>query len=303
MSKSKSAFIYLIIANSIWGIAAPIFKWSLATIHPFTIAFLRFAFAALLIALIAHPRQLKIKLKHLPLFILAGIFGIGVNIGAFFVGIQHTESINSPIISSSGPIFLILGSMLFLKEKPTRHMLMGNLIGLTGVLLIVLEPMLHSSPSSALYGNLLLILATIGSIVGTIVIKDLAKWYNAFTLSFWTFLIGSITFVPFFLQEYHQYGLLPQLQFPGLTGVIFGALFPSLTAYTLFYWSLKYVLASQTSVFTYIDPVAAIIVAAPLVHEYPTPIFVLGSILVFLGVYVAERRNTVHSLHHFLAKR
>lgn len=302
MSKAKLAVIALIFANIIWGAASPIFKWSLENIHPFTLAFLRFIIPTLIIALIA-PTKLKIKPKHFFLFVLSGLFGVTINIAAFFIGIEHTASINSPIISSAGPVFLILGSMFFLKERPSRNMLIGNLIGLTGVLLIVLEPLLHVTPSTSLYGNFLLILATFGSIIGTIIVKQLSKWYSAFTISFWTFGIGAATFLPFFLQEYQKYGLLPQLKFPGLMGVLFGAILSSLIAYTLLYWALRYVLASTTTVFTYMDPVVAIIVAAPLVHEYPTPIFVFGSILVFLGVYVAEKRLPYHPFHKLFTKR
>lgn len=301
MSKTKLAVIALIIANIIWGAAAPIFKWSLQDIHPFTLAFLRFFLPTLFIGLIA-PNKLKIKIKHFLLFLVAGFFGVSINIGAFFIGIEHTASINSPIISSAGPVFLILGSILFLKEKPSKKMLIGNLIGLTGVLLIVLEPILHTSPNVSIYGNFLLILATLGSIIGTIAVKDLTKYYSAFTISFWSFLIGSITFFPFAFSEYQKFGLIQQLHFQGLMGVLFGAVLSSFIAYTLLFWALKYLMASQTTVFTYMDPVVAILIAAPLVHEYPTAIFGFGTILVFLGMYVAERRIPYHPIGRLLRK-
>jgi drug/metabolite transporter (DMT)-like permease len=43
--KRKLAIIALIISNTIWGAASPIFKWSLQNVHPFTLAYLRFALA------------------------------------------------------------------------------------------------------------------------------------------------------------------------------------------------------------------------------------------------------------------
>ena len=110
MSKKKLAVVALIIANVIWGAAAPIFKWSLTDIHPFTLAFIRFSIPVVIFALL-FPKHIKIKLKDFPLFLLAGLLGIGVNISAFFMGLERTASINSPIISSSGPLFLLLGSI------------------------------------------------------------------------------------------------------------------------------------------------------------------------------------------------
>lgn len=302
MSKAKLAVIALIVANIIWGTAAPIFKWSLQEIHPFTLAFLRFSIPALIFALL-FPHKLKIRVRDFHLFLLAGLLGIGVNISGFFMGLERTASINSPIISSSGPLFILLGAMLFLKEQPSKKMLLGNVIGLTGVLLIILEPIIHVSHTTSLAGNLYLVLATLGSVGGTLVVKQLTKRYDPRTILFWTFFIGSITFIPQLSQELEQYGLTSQLHTIGITGALFGAFLSSLTAYFLYYWSLKYIDASQTTVFTYMDPVAAVLVAAPLIHEYPTPLFLFGTILVFFGIFVAEGRLHYHPIHLLFKKR
>lgn len=301
MSKTKLSILALIIANIIWGASAPIFKWALQDIHPFTLAFLRFAVPALFVLLL-KPKAIKIKSKDFFAFLMAGLLGVSVNITGFFLGIERTESINSPIISSSGPIFLILAAIVFLKERPTRKMLLGNLIGLTGVLLIIVEPLLKHGPSASFLGNLLILMATFGSIAGTIFIKKLAKKYSALTITFWTFSIGAITFIPFFLQEVGKYGIVEQFHMQGLFGAFYGVLFSSFIAYTLSYWALKYLLASQTTVFAYMDPVIAIIIAAPLVHEYPNAFFVFGSFLVFFGIFVAEGRIHYHPIHLLFKK-
>lgn len=305
MSKAKLAVIALIVANIIWGAAAPIFKWSLYNIHPFTLAFLRFFLPALFI-LFYRPKSIFIKAKDIPLFLMAGLLGISINIGAFFLGIQKTLSINSPVISSSGPVFLILASILFLKEHPTKKMLLGNLIGLTGVFLIIVQPFLHEGTKTSLnsfQGNLLLLLATFGSIGGTLFVKKLARKYHALTITFWTFFIGSVTFIPFFAAEVARYGIVAQFHYAGIIGTVYGVIFSSFIGYTFLYWSLRYLLASQTSVFTYMDPVVAILIAAPLVHEYPDFFFLLGSFLVFFGIFVAEGRIHYHPIHLLFKKR
>lgn len=304
MSKVKLAVLALIVSNIIWGAAAPIFKWSLYNIHPFTLAFLRFFLPALLI-LVCRPKSIAIKAKDIPAFVMAGLLGISINVGGFFLGIEKTLSINSPIISSSGPVFLILASIMFLKEHPTKKMLLGNLIGLTGVFLIIAEPIIHAGTKTSLTtfeGNLYLLIATFASIAGTIFIKKLAKKYHALTIAFWTFLIGSVTFIPFSVPEIAHYGILQQLHFAGIMGVLFGAIFSTFIGYTLSYWALRYLLASQTTVFTYMDPVVAILIAAPLVHEYPDFFFLLGSFLVFLGIFVAEGRIHYHPIHLLFRK-
>ncbi len=296
MSKTKLAVLALIIANIIWGAASPLLKWSMEVVHPFTLAFARFAIPALLVALI-RPQSLTIRMKDVPLFFAAGVFGSVINIGAFLLGINQTTSINSPIISSAGPVFLLLASIIFLKEHPTRKMLLGNLLGLTGVLLIVVEPLLRATRSASLMGNLLLVVATIGSVSGTIFAKKLARRYDAFSITFWTFAIGSIFFIFPMLREIGTYGLLPQLSRQGLFGIVYGAVFSSFIGYLLFFWSLKHLFASQTSVFTYMDPIVAMLIAAPLLGEYPNLFFIAGTFLVFFGIFVAEGRIHYHPIH------
>ena len=302
MSKTKLAVMALIVANVIWGASSPLFKWALHDIHPFTLAFLRF-FVPVLFILILTPREIPIRLKHVSLFALAGLLGVGINITGFFMGIERTASINAPIISSSGPVFLLLGSMLFLREHPSKKMLLGNVIGLTGVLLIILEPILHANHASSVAGNLFLILATLGAVGGTLCVKRLARRYNPLTIVFWTFLIGSATFLPGAVNEIEKVGILPQLQFPGLVGALFGIFLSSFLAYSIYFYALKYMSASQTTVFTYMDPIVAVLIAAPLLHEYPTILFLFGSFLVFFGIFVAEGRLHYHPLHLFFRKK
>lgn len=64
----------------------------------------------------------------------------------------------------------------------------------------------------------------------------------------------------------------------------------SLAAYFLQTWALKYLTAADVSVFTYIDPVVTLLVAAPLLGEFPDGVFVSGSVLVLLGIFMAEGR-------------
>ena len=53
----------------------------------------------------------------------------------------------------------------------------------------------------------------------------------------------------------------------------------------------------EVGVFTYIDPVIAVLIAMPLLGEYPTPTFFIGSLFVFLGIFIAERRLHWHPFH------
>ena len=130
----------LIITNIIWGAASPIFKFALQNIPPFTLAFIRFFFAGLIFVPFVINKWQPLTVRQWIEIILVGFFGVTINISFFFLGLAKTESINAPIIASSGPIFIYLLSVQFLKEKPKLKVFTGMLVGLLGVLIIILSP-------------------------------------------------------------------------------------------------------------------------------------------------------------------
>lgn len=292
----KTAIIALIIANIIWGAASPIFKWSLENIQPFTLAFFRFAIGALLI-LPFSIKYLKFDKKDLMSILGLTIAGITLNIPFFFFGLKYTASINAPIIASAAPIFIILLSIPIFKEKPKRIKIIGALIGLLGVIVIFLKPLIEGGVNLSVIGNFFLIMATFAAIIHTIISKRIMDKYNPLTISFYSFAIGALTFFPAFLFEVINSQSLSNINMKGFVGIVYGAIFCTVLAYYFFYFALKYLAASEVSLFSYVDPVAAIALAIPLLGEIPTLAYYIGAFFVFFGIYIAEDKLPYH---HFI---
>lgn len=289
----------LIIANVIWGMASPIFKFALTNIPPFTLAFIRFFFSGLIFLPLALNKWQRLTTKQWLEIILVGFFGITINISFFFLGLERTESINVPVIASSGPIFIYLLSIIFLRERPKLRVLSGMLIALVGVLLIILSPLIVDGKKfvlGAIEGNLFILVATMGSVFQTIFGRDVLKKINPMQVAAITFLFGSLTFMPFIPKEFSNWNI-SLLNTAGWTGIVFGVFFSSAIAYFLFYYGISRLSAQEVGVFTYIDPIAAIIIAAPLLHEYPNIFYIFGGLLIFGGIYFAEKRIHWHPFH------
>jgi len=289
----------LIIANVIWGMASPIFKFALTNIPPFTLAFIRFFFAGLIFLPIALNKWQKLTARQWLEIILVGFFGITINISFFFMGLGKTESINVPVIASSGPVFVYLLSIIFLREKPKLKVLAGMLFALSGVFLIILSPLILDGKKfvfRAIEGNLFILIATFGSVLQTVFGHGVLKKVNALQVSAITFLFGSLTFIPFIPKELAIWDI-SFLNFAGLTGIIYGVFFSTALAYFLFYYGVSKLNAQEVGIFTYIDPLAAIVVAGPLLNEYPNLFYLIGGVLIFGGIYFAEGRVHWHPFH------
>lgn len=295
----QKAVLALILANFIWGAASPIFKWSLADIEPFTLAFLRFFPAALILFPFAI-KKLKVQKEDWLKLVLISLAGITFNISFFFSGLKLAPSINAPIIATSAPLFLLIGCFCFLKEKLKTKILLGTLVGFVGVMIVILRPLVENGFETAIIGNLLFVLATISAVIHTILAKKIIPKYEPITITFWIFTLGALSFLPFLYLEVAKYGFLTDLALPGIIGIIFGVVFCSVLAYLLFHFALKNLWAQEVGIFTYLDPLVAILIAVPLLGEIPTPTYLLGGVLVFAGMFIAEGRIPYHPINFFL---
>lgn len=292
----NSAILALVIANVIWGAAAPIYKYVMAngTLDPMTLAFTRFFIASLLL-LPFVAKDLKIQKRDLLYIFLIG-FTIAIHIGLLNIALVYTSSINAPIIGSAAPLFLVPISFLVLKEAFSIRKIIGCIIGFIGVLLILLLPVIEHGFDKSLGGNLLLVASTFTAVAHTVLTKEVIERYKPMVLVWWSFLIASIVFAPFMFANnppFLEKGFLAVDMF----GIVYSAVFASVICYILYYFALKRLDASDVGMFTYLDPVVTVFVAIPLLGEIPNLEYFIGTFLVFLGIYVAEQRIHYHPIN------
>lgn len=296
LSKIQLAVIALIITNMIWGAASPIFKWSLEEISPFTLAFLRFSIAALILLPFIR-KNMKLKREDIPYIVFLSVIGLTFHIAYYFTGLRLSSSINVPIISSAAPIFLIIGSTLFLHEKIKKKVIFGMTVSLAGVVLIILRPIFETGVDNSLIGNLLFTVSMGLSVFYTLMLKEISPKYNPLTLTFWIFVISSISFIPLVIFETGGLYLNFSWDAKSMIGIGFGAVLCSVVAYSLHAFAIKYISASEVALFAYVDPVIAMLIARPLLGETITSTFLVGAVLIFFGIFLAEGRLHYHPIH------
>ena len=296
----QKACLALIIANIIWGAASAVFTLALENIPPFTLAFLRFLIgAAVLLPLAWKQLNLKFQSRRDFLLLLGMTFsGITVNIIFFFFGIKLTYAMNGPVIASAAPVVTLLVAMLFLKEKFRWKRLLGMILGSLGILVIVFEPLAERGVDGSVLGNFYLILAMLGAVGGTITGRKLVQKYPSSSITFWSFVIGTASFLPLAISEnLKNPQIFRLLDWRGYTGIIFGGFLSSAAGYGLFNWGLAKIQASDSVMFNYIDPIAGTILAVLLLQEPITKPFVLGTALIFVGIFIAEGRLHYHPIY------
>ncbi len=298
--------VALIITNAIWGAAAPIFKYSLENIPPFTLGFVRFLVASILFLPFVKAEQFKhLSGRHWIYIAIGSIVGMFLHIALFLLGLLKAPSINAPLIGSTGPILLYFASIKFLRERRSRKVLFGMFIGLIGTLFVIFSPVggigADELVTDELIGNLYLFIAVIAGTVGVVMFKKVAHRLNSVNLTTVSFLFTTLGFYPFSLWELRSWSFA-QLDLRGIIGLVFGIIFVSAIAYVLYIYGLARIKAEEVGIFTYVDPVVAVLIAIPLLHEYPGPMYLIGALFVFVGIFVAENRLHWHPFHRIKMK-
>lgn len=293
--KRKLAYAALTITAIIWGAALPIVKPSLQYISATQFLYFRYLLATPLLIPVLIRSYLNIRPKGILLLkILAlEIFGTPLSLLVLYEGLSKTSALEASLIATTGPIFVTIGGIIFLKEKEESREWIGLTLSLIGTLILVLEPIINGNNhvvTFSISGNLLVILYNLMWAIYLIIAKKLYKNLPKIFISSITYPIA-LLFFTILLRLTDNPTPLTLLQIPE---VIFAALYMStlgsVIAFTLYMYGQNLIEASEASLFSYLNGIIAIPIAFLLLHEVPTSLMFTAMILIAAGVFIAEYR-------------
>lgn len=286
------AHVALLAANFIYGINYSIAKAVMPDyIKPLALVSLRSISAALLfwVTSLFLPRE---KVSHKDLLYLLGcsFFGVVINQIFFLAGLNLTSPINSSILISTNPIFAFVFAALILKERITFLKGSGLAIGLTGVIILILQNGTPDVGSTTFLGDVITLINTISWAFYTVIIKRMLEKYHPVTVMKWTFLFGMLTTVP---AGYGQWSTMDWTAIPlkAVLGIAFVVVFATYLGYLLISFGLRRLSPTIVSTYTYIQPVIAAYLASIMGQDHIDLVMVVSALLIFTGVFVVSRQR------------
>ena len=261
-------------------------------VPPISLAFWRWLTVFLMLLPFFYSEILSnkkfINKEFWKLFFL-GSMGCGV-CGAFpFIAGMSTTMANMGIIYTSSPVFIIILSVMFFKDKINFSRILGLVLCLIGVLAIIskgnLDLLINFKFTS---GDLWMIGAAMGWAIYSIY---LLNWKSKFSLMARFTLIamfGAISLFPFYiLEEVFYFNTNFNNNF--IFWVLFAAISPGIIAFTLYTKVQKYLGASLTGFTLYIFSIYSAIYGIILFDEVLLNFHYFGAAFVFAGVYLARK--------------
>jgi len=288
------AFLVAFLAAVIYGVTFTIAKNVMPIyIKPYGFIVLRVIGATLLFWLSSFfIKREKIALKDYAIIFFAAIFGIAINMLAFFKGLDYTTPINASVIMVVTPILVLILSAIILKEKITNRKVIGVFIGLIGaIVLIAYGQGLHLDNSNIELGNLLVFLNAASYSLYLIIVKKLTEKYHPITFAKWLYLFGFFLVLPF---GYHDLTMVEWHSLP--TDIIykigFVVVFATFFTYLFNLLAIRKLKPTTVSVFIYLQPVIATIYALFMKSDTLNDVKIIAAIFIFTGVYIVSKPAT-----------
>jgi drug/metabolite transporter (DMT)-like permease len=297
VNKSPSAHLALFMVNTLYGASHVLAKGVMPLyLTPNVFILFRALGATLLFWLVKtfFVRE-KIARKDLLLLATCGLFGVAINQLFFFHGLNLSSSINSGIIMAVNPILVVILSFFLLKEKITLGRSIGILMGTTGAILLTLTA--GTGKGDSMLGDFFLFINAASYAVYLVLAKPLMKKYSPLTVITYVFTFGVafILLYPPTLSELvvTNFQVIPFDVWIKIAYVVVGVTF---FTYLLTMYGLKYLSASVSSAYIYIQPVlvmffAYIFSSLGLADDYTGTITwtkIMYMLTIFAGVYITS---------------
>ena len=251
------------------------------------IATYRMVFASLiLLPYVLYKKKGRIwERKEIGWLVVSGLF-LSLHF-AFWIGsLKYTSVASSVVLVTTYPIFVGIGSRLFLKERMGRYLILGIILSVLGSGLISYGDMTISG--EALMGDGLAFLGAIAASGYFLVGRKMRKSQDLLSYIFPVYSTAGFLLVVFsLLSQRHFFGY----SWTTYLFLLLLALIPQLIGHTTINWALKYLPASMVAL-TYLgEPVGSTILAYFILNEELTPWKVFGGILILAGILTALKKS------------
>ncbi len=208
--------------------------------------------------------------------------------------LQYIPTGLSALIGALYPLSVVIIEMVVFKSRNiTVFTFIGLLLGLTGVGIVFYENAFHHQPGGFLFGVALSVIAMLSWSIGSLILTRSAIKMNPYYAIGWQMLISSLLLF-IFTQFSGQTIPMAEISTKGWLVIAYLVLAGSILSFVAFIYSMKKLPVAVASLYAYINPLVAMVVAALVLNEKLTVYILWGAIVTLLGVFMVNysiRRN------------
>ncbi len=216
---------------------------------------------------------------------IASFLGLFMTQLSFLFAITKATAIDASIMSTLSPIMTLIISAIVINERITWSGVTGIILSLVGVLILIFNcvSIRSGADSTSIWGIVGMLVNTLSFATYVGVFKPLIQKYSVVTFMKWMFLFSSLMALPFSFSAFGASDLaaVPMNVMWQVIYVVVGATFIS---YFLIPVAQKRLRPVVVCMYTYVQPVIAMVIALAMGLDHLSLLKVLASVLVFTGV-------------------
>ena len=255
---------------------------------PLSFAWLRVVGSALILAFVAR-RDPSPPLSRDDGRRVAGfaILGVVLNQTLFLTGLSFTTIPVAAILITTIPVFAAGAAIALGRERASVHRVGGIVLAAAGALLVVSGESFKGTWHSFI-GATMIVANCLSFALYLVLSKPAMARLSARRVVARMFAVGSVLMLPISaLSLWRQnWGAVSPRAWLALVLVILG---PTVGAYLLNAWALRFADSSLVAAYTYVQPVLATLLGAAFLGEHVHAVLAVAALMIFGGVWLAGR--------------
>lgn len=229
--------------------------------------------------------------RNIVLLVVSGGL-IGFNWILLFEAYNYTSVAVATLCYYLAPVFVIIASPFVLGEKLTARKTLCVIAALGGMVLVsgVIQNYVSGGNTEDLNLTGVLLGIGAGALYATIILMNKKlREISSYDTTVMQLAAASIVLVPYCLLT-EDMGALEVTQVSAVLLLIVGIVHTGI-AYVLYFGSIKELPAQTVAIFSYIDPILAVLLSALLLKENMDMLSILGAILILGSTFVSEMKG------------
>lgn len=238
----------------------------------------------------------KVEKSDYPKILLAAILGFFICQVTFLYAIPRITPMDCSIVTSLSPIYTMFIAAIAIKEPITWKKASGVAISLAGFIFLIFNSVSTGSgaESTEPVGIVLMIFNSLSFSLYLGIFKPVITKYSVVTFMKWIFLFTSLMSLPFTAKEIITFDYL-SLSATYIWELIFLVLCATFITYFLIPIAQKNIRPTLVSMYSYVQPIIAIIISIYVGMDTLTWQKLLAAITVFGGVLLVNYSRTTHT--------
>ena len=290
-ARARLAYLLLTLTALFWAGNAIVGRALHTSVQPVTLAFWRWALAALFLLPFTWPhlrRDWRTLARHWPTMLGLSLLGISSFNTILYHAAHTTTATNIALIQAALPAMLLLLGFLLFGERMSHRGLLGMALTIGGAVVTVVHGDFNFLRTAQFVSGDVWMLAAVFLYALYSVLLRKAPRVHALSFLTATFIVGAAALLPLYLWEWHALGA-PVLTTGLIAGALYVAVFPSIFAYLFWNHGVATVGAGTTGLFNCLIPVFAAVLAFAFLGERLHAYHVIGLALIVAGFVLFSR--------------